>query len=112
MAGRPDPITMSYTDAVSHLDRAVRHLDALFGTMAAVAVVERSPRSTPCEVCKAAGLANPEEAAHFGSVGGRLTREAALCDIDYGFTWRAGRLPTAEERAHHDRTGRWRTRVV
>lgn len=63
-----------------------------------------------CESCARAGLTNPP--AHRGNLGGRLHRDQWLCIDCYAYGNRNSELPTVEQLQHHERTGRWKVRIV
>lgn len=107
-----DPVADHTVAALGHLAQAVWELNAAFRM---VELLNRLDDDTPitlrlCEACKAAGIQIAPE--HWGSVGGRLDHNADLCDAHYQYVQNHGDLPTVEQTKHHDRTGRWRTRVA
>lgn len=63
-------------------------------------------RERSCEVCATAGDRHPAD--HRGTAAGRLAEPVDLCSSAYQFVVRHGRLPTADEIAHHAKSGRWR----
>ncbi len=110
-----------------HLEQAVRHLEA--SKASAQATVNRLAQldsltgeapivATRCETCASAGLTRDPD--HYGNLGGALPRNMHLCSDCYKVTHRrasdpllrANPLPTAEEVAHHDLTGRWVRRAM
>lgn len=107
----PEQFDVHVAAAQVHLVEAARHLAGLEGRIrlidAAVGNVPVIPDQ--CEWCKEIG--ERVDADHFGSVGGRLTQQVALCVPHYQFVVRFGVKPSVDQSRQHSRTGRWRVRV-
>jgi hypothetical protein len=67
------------------------------------------PDEKTCSSCRRIGVSNPAD--HWGNVAGNLKDSMWTCAQCYTFAYRNGRLPTADEMAHHQKTGRWRLKA-
>lgn len=108
--------------AVTAVDAAVVHLQTAFAALASIddLVNTAPPAPKTCDHCTdKRGPGGNLEVYVRGTVGDRLERALSLCGPCYEFVRqvalpasRNGYLPTDLQILEHDRTGRWRIRVV